>query len=784
MKRLTNTIIILTACFIGFGSVIFADTVENRYEPYPLIFVHGFNNTPETTDYTDLWKEPYHEFEKFFMVGNESKYFSGKLSTFQKFDYRIKSNGDIDGVADDLKDFIDTAVDTLLPGRPEKDKKVIIVTHSMGGLVTRRLLEKYPTYKDKVERVVFVGTPHLGSPLASGIILIDRMIPELYKAIHNEHKVSTPDMSPIPNKAYQDRVNKLEDTLYWFNEVVNWNHGIRIKDVLAGYNSPYNPWAPHMQGQGVAVGEMVVPADAEASKTFVGEALKWDYSQQIYVTSQTESLPLKSSYARNDTFLAQKPLAMPNDFKIIQGSGDSAGSRALGKAAKISLKLLATYSGLPASNTLDDLENGDGVVSCASQTDPAYQVTPTADIYTVARCHLTETKEWQPILDAIDDSPIIENMYVAKWPATPAQIVVKVKDYLLADIEIASITVDGNQVDLTTVLSDFNDGSGHYKPYVKFDKVFLTERQDPGVLDKSGNPITLYSGEFYVTLDLDTNSSHVVEIEIKNPSTNLPAVKTLVIAPVQLVGSWEVDVPTGNWSGFSYEESEACRILTCGVEYSGGYWWYTGPVPMSDYYTHQSSMPPSRTGEEVAYLYKLELPPNNAIDYIDITLARATVKKYIIYYAGIPYESEPASYPPDILAIAKIDYSFNSPVGHPTPIGEQNLHYEEIGGHLENIYERELRIPEFEGHPAKYSVTKGIKTSLLTDSITKRIPINNTIETVWISVYPANIQGMKAQVEPYAMDALTDPLIWEYSWDISIGARYSIEDIHFHKEGE
>ena len=46
------------------------------------------------------------------------------------------------------------------------NRKTVFVCYSMGGLVTKKMLEIYPELGAKLEGVVFLGTPHFGSPVA------------------------------------------------------------------------------------------------------------------------------------------------------------------------------------------------------------------------------------------------------------------------------------------------------------------------------------------------------------------------------------------------------------------------------------------------------------------------------------------------------------------------------------------------------------------------------------------------------------------------------------------
>ncbi len=49
--------------------------------------------------------------------------------------------------------------------------KVTIIAHSNGGLLAKALLIEHPELASKVDKIIFIGTPHLGTPKAIGTIL-------------------------------------------------------------------------------------------------------------------------------------------------------------------------------------------------------------------------------------------------------------------------------------------------------------------------------------------------------------------------------------------------------------------------------------------------------------------------------------------------------------------------------------------------------------------------------------------------------------------------------------
>ena len=52
-----------------------------------------------------------------------------------------------------------------------KTDKVDIIAHSQGGLVVKRLLYEHPEYKNKINKLIFVGVPNLGAPKAAKVLL-------------------------------------------------------------------------------------------------------------------------------------------------------------------------------------------------------------------------------------------------------------------------------------------------------------------------------------------------------------------------------------------------------------------------------------------------------------------------------------------------------------------------------------------------------------------------------------------------------------------------------------
>ena len=116
--------------------------IKNKLEncQKPLLLIHGIiGNT-----------------KKMLELGKEV-YYSKKYDAVLTFNYE-NLNTPIDTTAGELLDYL------KLVGIG-KNKKVSILAHSMGGLVSRSLIEQM-NGKDLVEKLVLVGTPNLGSKFA------------------------------------------------------------------------------------------------------------------------------------------------------------------------------------------------------------------------------------------------------------------------------------------------------------------------------------------------------------------------------------------------------------------------------------------------------------------------------------------------------------------------------------------------------------------------------------------------------------------------------------------
>ena len=500
-KTLFNPIFVLLFVIGSFCCTKLA-IAEEVYHPYPVVFVHGFNSSD------GMWIGTKDELrEKYFKNGKtnqgieEFKYPNhiSENNYFLGCDYAARNNGDISDIArEDLKKTIDDTIAIIKNYTPESEQKVVIVCHSMGGLVVRSLLKQFPYYKDKIHRVVFIDTPHLGSPYASAVWLLNEIQRDFaenkYKnVIYHSYSAFSPFTVITGNVEYP----------FIYHAICNDQEYIdRVLFLVRGGG---------ILPEGMAIRQLRIPDFTYYEKKYSG--LFSSLTTTIY-----------KSYSKADTFLGQSNLDVPQDPKVIIGKNTLGWE--VGLWAVSTLHNLKDDFKFPVlAGETQTMENaifiGDGIVTKSSQEGIG------AADYAVDGFHVGIADNCiTEVLKAIDDDPPeIEDdgMYVvsadktANGPTYPVYIVAKVKDYLLADIEISSMTIDGNPVDLTEF---FNAEDSTYKPYYKFgkDKKFLIERPDPNLLDKDDNVITLYPGEFYVQVDLDGNDPHEVNLVMKNPA--------------------------------------------------------------------------------------------------------------------------------------------------------------------------------------------------------------------------------------------------------------------------
>lgn len=145
-----NTVYISILLILFFCTCNYAGA-EERYSPYPIVFVHGIGG-----NYAETWgNTSYYFWQNYF----EGKYFiDGYLYLFPPCDYSPANMDLLDYPVAKLKTAIDRGINKGFPLDYEGERKVIVVAHSMGGLVVQAFLEQNSSYKNKISRVSFVGS--------------------------------------------------------------------------------------------------------------------------------------------------------------------------------------------------------------------------------------------------------------------------------------------------------------------------------------------------------------------------------------------------------------------------------------------------------------------------------------------------------------------------------------------------------------------------------------------------------------------------------------------------
>ncbi len=493
MKKISGKFMLIS--FLIMININFA-YAEQTYYPYPIVFVHGLNSSDA------MWRGMRDELRRYFWTtGIEEKFkYPGQVSEnyyFVNCDYENQNNSHIPDIITRLSYLIDRALSYYPPEISANDRKVIIVCHSMGGLVTRSLLALHPSYQNKIFRVVFIDTPHLGSPYASILWLLNQvrdgnaqMDSPVKSITYNSYTAFSPLL--FANKEAVERASIYAKI---------FNNQLHINLLL----TPLDFTGPKPRGD--AIKDLRTPAFTRYEATYSGLLSNF-------------AVTLHTDYAANDTFLGNNnSLAVPTDYKVITGSNPVGHQIAIWSVDKLSkLSSPFTFSTLAGeSQSLDNaIFNGDGIVTMSSQTKVGEIAR--AD-YQVSGFHVgVADNAIKETLEAIEDKPQIERIKVIaldesqRAPNMDYYIVVKIKEYLLADIELEYMRLNGKNIIPGNFVANM--------PYYAYPgRGFLKSRDGPEVIDILGNKtkIKLEPGEFFVKATLSPGVN-TLSLKIKNPA--------------------------------------------------------------------------------------------------------------------------------------------------------------------------------------------------------------------------------------------------------------------------
>jgi len=143
--------------------VFFNDRQSSNRTPAYLYFIHGYGAT--NSQFSDMID---------FLAEDQSQYYTNKRPFF--FDYFSKylnesySIDDVHKIDGGISTYASDLFNQLLNTHPQ-GAKIDIITHSMGGLILREMLRMYHDKLDNegiiIQKAVTLGTPHLGSNLAT-----------------------------------------------------------------------------------------------------------------------------------------------------------------------------------------------------------------------------------------------------------------------------------------------------------------------------------------------------------------------------------------------------------------------------------------------------------------------------------------------------------------------------------------------------------------------------------------------------------------------------------------
>lgn len=578
---------------------VFAVEKPQRYMPYPIVFVSGIGtkldaNTAMKGSPSHEWpdRRVFNELKKYFLIhpevktSIESKYEfedkdieklklqPGEKPILQFFFYDAQQ-ATLATNADLLKDRINKILspdggyyktNDYVYTKPCDTPKVILVCHSLGGLIARKMLvDNKDNIRDKIAAIFFIGTQQEGSPLGVIAYFLPKEIPELRKDIDNINtlidgadrlrrrallNVRQREESKITGNLELMRWAETEDEVPGFplpGLYVSTRDSIdnaQLREALAGtgWLAFLENELPEVSEKGVVKGTLINSELANSYRhTFEAYSFNGPFGTGIGARVVRVVPPDDPLTPGDDPLTYKLSEGVFSNPAVDRNIGDINAHAIAGYYdAGLVLGFCAAANSLMGWDNFYTLdyscirnrfwESGDGFSNLASQE----AIVPPANVHEIAATHTTTPLAFGEldlpatpniILQAIDDAPVIESVRfvpsnLSRYP-NPAYVIFKVKDYLLADIEIAYIYLAEYQ-SLSDLPTFHDPNTDTYKPYVKFGKDFLKERQDKKarVRDKDGNEtyLYLYPGEFYIT----TNDISLIRegnyIYIKNPA--------------------------------------------------------------------------------------------------------------------------------------------------------------------------------------------------------------------------------------------------------------------------
>ncbi|MBN1793804.1 MAG: alpha/beta hydrolase [Candidatus Omnitrophica bacterium] len=167
---------------------------EEAYRPSPVIFLHGFGmGGPNSWDDAIAALSPY--FSAYYpgiaylrtvdfvdTLAPERVRFincNSSIDTYQDGDYYVSTGERVAGVSPGWADILFHSVKAVtqeLERHMNSPEHLIFIAHSMGGLAAREFLtnSKYDSERNRVQKLITIGSPHLGSELASYARILTR----------------------------------------------------------------------------------------------------------------------------------------------------------------------------------------------------------------------------------------------------------------------------------------------------------------------------------------------------------------------------------------------------------------------------------------------------------------------------------------------------------------------------------------------------------------------------------------------------------------------------------